>query len=66
MGTRVSASAVKSAAAVIELELPDDEIEPVRERLQALLDATETFAHLTENTAELDLRFDARWEVEPA
>ena len=49
---------------MIGLEITDDEVEPVAERLQLLLDAADQFSHLTENTAELDVRFNAAWEVE--
>ena len=66
MGTRLTPEMVRSAAEMIGLELLDDEVEPVRERLQILVDCVATFAHLTDNTADLDVRFDARWEVDQA
>jgi hypothetical protein len=62
MGTKLTPDVVRSAAEIIGLELLEDEVEAVRERLQSLLDATESFAHLAANTAELDHRFDASWE----
>ncbi len=66
MGKKLGPQAVRSAAEINGLELREDEVEPVRERLQLLLDGTAAFTHLAENTAELDVRFDARWEVEQA
>lgn len=51
---------------MIGLEIIEHELEPVMVRLQLLLDGTETFLHLIDDTAELNLRFDARWEVEQA
>lgn len=64
MGSRVTPEIVKATAAMIGLEVKDDEVESVLERLQLLLDATEQFSHLVENTAELDVRFNPAWEVE--
>jgi hypothetical protein len=66
MDTKLTPEMVRNAAELIGLELLEDEVEPVRERLQILLDSTSTFAHLTSNTSDLDVRFDARWEVEQA
>jgi hypothetical protein len=66
MSMRLRSEAVRSAAELIGLELLEDEVKPVRERLQLLLDGSDTFAHLVEDLAELNLRFDARWEVEQA
>ena len=54
------------AGKLIELDLAEDEVEPVRDRVQIVVDALGTFAHLTENTAELDLRCNANWENMPA
>jgi hypothetical protein len=62
----VTTETIRSAAAMIDLTVTDDELEPVRERVQLVLEAVDQFAHLTENTAELDLRFNANWEAEPA
>ena len=64
MGKQVSPEVIRATAQMIELEIGDDEIGPVSERLQLLLDAADQFNHLTENTAELDVRFNAAWEVE--
>ncbi len=66
MAMRLTPEMVRNAAEMIGLELLDDEVEPVRERLQILVDGVATFAHLTDDTADLDVRFDARWEVEQA
>ncbi|HEX3302855.1 MAG TPA: hypothetical protein VHR64_08250 [Thermomicrobiales bacterium] len=64
MGKQVTPEVIRATAQMIGLELGDDEIAPVSERLQLLLDAADQFNHLTENTAELDVRFNAAWEVE--
>ena len=66
MAMEMTPEMVRGAAEMIGLELLDDEVEPVRERLQILVDGVATFAHLTDNTADLDVRFDASWEIEPA
>ena len=66
MDTKLTPEMVRNAAEVIGLELLEDEVEPVRERLQLLIDSASSFAHLTANSADLDVRFDARWEVEQA
>lgn len=66
MGTTLTSETVRRAAEIIGLELLEEEVEPVRERLRALLDGTEAFAHLVDHTGDLDLRFDARWGVEQA
>ena len=66
MGNKVTPEIVRATAAMIGLEVKDDEVESVMERLQLLLDATDQFAHLVDNTAELDIRFNAAWEVEQA
>ena len=66
MGTELTPEMVRNAAELIGLDLGEDETEPVRERLKILLDSAASFAHLTDNTADLDVRFDARWEVEQA
>ena len=66
MAMRMTPDMVRSAAEMIGLELLEDEVEPVRERLQILVDGVSSFGHLTDNTADLDVRFDARWEVEQA
>ena len=64
MGKQVTPEFIRATAQMIGLEIKDDEVEPVAERLQLLLDAADQFSHLTENTAELDVRFNAAWEVE--
>jgi len=64
MGKQVTPEVIRATAQMIGLEITDDEVEPVGERLQLLLDAADQFSHLTENTAELDVRFNAAWEVE--
>jgi hypothetical protein len=64
MGKQVTPEVIRATAQMIGLEIGDDEIAPVSERLQLLLDAADQFNHLTENTAELDVRFNAAWEVE--
>ena len=66
MGKQVTPEIVRASARMIGLEIQDDEVPPVAERLQLLLDAADQFSHLTENTAELDVRFNAAWEVEQA
>jgi hypothetical protein len=66
MQERVTPEMIRSAAAMIDLHVSDDELESVRERVQLVFDAVDQFAHLTENTAELDVRFNANWEAEPA
>ncbi|HYP60767.1 MAG TPA: hypothetical protein VEQ36_10105 [Thermomicrobiales bacterium] len=66
MGNKVTPEIVKATAEMIGLEIKDDEVEPVMERLQLLFTAADQFSHLTENSAELDLRFNAAWEVEQA
>jgi hypothetical protein len=66
MGKQVSPEVIRATAQMIGLEITDDEVEPVSERLQLLLDAADQFSHLTEDTAELDVRFNAAWEVEQA
>ena len=66
MSTRLTASDVRSAAAMINLPVSDDEIEPILVRLQTLLDGTDQFAHLIDDTAEIDVRFNANWESELA
>ena len=66
MGKRLTTEMVKSAASMIDLVVGDDEVELVRDRLQLLLDGTDQFEHLIENTAELDIRFNANWEQERA
>ena len=65
MPASLTSDQIVAAAAMIGLELATNEVEPVRERLQMLLDAAAGFDHLAENTAELDLHFDADWEVTP-
>ena len=64
MGKQVTPKVIRATAQMIGLEITDDEVEPVGERLQLLFDAADQFSHLTENTAELDVRFNAAWEVE--
>ena len=66
MGKRLTTEMVKSAASMIDLVVGDDELELIRDRLQLLLDGTDQFEHLIENTAELDIRFNANWEQERA
>ena len=66
MGNTVTPEIVRATAAMIGLEVKDDEIESVMERLQLLLDATDQFSHLVDNTADLDVRFNPAWEVEQA
>ena len=66
MGKQVTPEMIRVTAQMIGLEIKDDEVEPVAERLQLLLDSADQFSHLTENTAELDVRFNAAWEVEQA
>lgn len=57
-----ASEAVRAAAELISLPLEENEIEPLTERLSTLLEACSQIRHLTENNAELDLRFDANWE----
>ena len=64
MQERLTAEMVRNAAHMIQLDLADDEVDPVRERLQMIFDAVEQFGHLTEPWSELDLRFNANWEAE--
>ena len=64
MGKKVTPEVIRATAQMIGLEITDDEVEPVSERLQLLLDAADQFNHLTENTNELDVRSSAAWEVE--
>ena len=66
MGIQLTPEMVTSAAAMIELPLAADEVASVQERLQLLLNGTDQFKHLIENTAELDIRFNANWEEETA
>jgi hypothetical protein len=66
VGSKVTPEIVRATAAMIGLEVKDDEVESVMERLQLLLDATDQFGHLVDNTAELDVRFNPAWEVEQA
>ena len=66
MGTRLTPEMIISCAAMIELPLSEDEVGPVQDRLQSLMDSTEQFSHLIDNTAELDVRFNANWEQETA
>jgi len=66
MGKQVTPEIIRATARMIGLDINDDEVEPVAERLQLLLDAADQFSHLTENTAELDAHFNAAWEVEQA
>ena len=64
MGKHVTPEFIRVTAQMIGLEIKDDEVESVAERLQLLLDAADQFSHLTENSAELDVRFNPAWEVE--
>lgn len=64
MSARLTPEAVAAAAEMAGLEIGEDELGPVMERLLLLLDATAQFAHLAEPTAEVDLRFNPGWEVE--
>jgi hypothetical protein len=66
MGSTVTPEIVRATAAMIGLEVRDEEVASVMERLQLLLDATDQFSHLVDNTAELDVRFNPAWEVEKA
>ena len=66
MATRLTPEMVRSAAEMIGLELLAEEVEPVLERLHILFDGIAAFQHLTDNSTDLDVRFDARWEVEEA
>ena len=66
MAREMTPEMVRNEAEMIGLELLDDEVEPVRERLQILIESASAFAHRTDDAADLDVRFDARWEVEQA
>ena len=62
----VTAEMVRNAAAMIDLPVAGNEVDLIRERVQLVFDAVSQFAHLTESTAEIDLRFNANWEAEQA
>jgi hypothetical protein len=64
MSVKLTPELLRVAAEIVSLPLSEDEVGPVLDRLQVLLDGTDQIAHLTENTAELDVRFNAFWEVE--
>ena len=66
MAENVTLEMVRSAAQMIDLPLTETEIEPVRERLQILVDAAAQVEHLADDTGHIDARFDARWEIEQA
>ena len=66
MAEKVTQEMVRSAAGMIDLPLAEDEVEPVLERLQILLDSAAGVEHLVDDTAHIDARFDARWEIEQA
>ena len=66
MTEKVAQETVRSAAKLIDLPLAEDEVEPVLERLRVLLDAAAQIEHLIDDTAHIDARFDARWEIERA
>lgn len=63
MGRKPSRETVVHGAELIGLDLPENEVEPVSERLGVLLDGCDQIAHLVEDTAELDIRFSASWEA---
>ncbi len=62
----VSPESVRAAAAIVDVQIEEHELQEVADRLAIMFDAYDQFAHLTESTAELDLHFDARWETESA
>jgi hypothetical protein len=62
----VTAEMVRNAAAMTDLSVAGNEVDLIRERVQLVFDAVDQFAHLTESTAEIDLRFNANWEAEQA
>ena len=57
---------IEAAARMIGLPLSAEEVGPVLERVQSLSENVEQIAHLIDDTAAVDARFDARWEVEQA
>jgi hypothetical protein len=65
MSKSISAETLLAAAALIDLNLAPEEVGPVGDRLAVLLDGLDQISHLAEDTAELDARFSALWEVEP-
>lgn len=57
---------IRAVAQMVDLPLSADEVGPVLERVQSLSESVDQIAHLVDDTAAVDARFDARWEVEQA
>jgi hypothetical protein len=66
MQGKLTPETVEAAARIIDLPLSSQEVGPVLERLQSLTDSVDQIAHLIDDTADVDARFDARWEVDQA
>jgi Asp-tRNA(Asn)/Glu-tRNA(Gln) amidotransferase C subunit len=64
MRGNITPESVQAAAQMIELPLNAEEVGPVLERLQSLVDSVDQIARLIDDTADVDARFDARWEVD--
>jgi hypothetical protein len=64
MQGKITPESVQAAAQMIDLPLGTEEVGPVLERLQSLVDSVDQIARLIDDTADVDARFDARWEVD--
>jgi Asp-tRNA(Asn)/Glu-tRNA(Gln) amidotransferase C subunit len=64
MRGNITPESVQAAAQMIDLPLSTEEAGPVLERLQSLVDSVDQIARLIDDTADVDARFDARWEVD--
>jgi Asp-tRNA(Asn)/Glu-tRNA(Gln) amidotransferase C subunit len=64
MRGNITPESVQAAAQMIDLPLSTEEVGPVLERLQSLVDSVDQIARLIDDTADVDARFDARWEVD--
>jgi hypothetical protein len=62
MELELNRDAVAAAARMIGLPLGEEEIDPVLERLQVLMDAAARVEHLAGDAVDIAPRFDARWE----
>jgi hypothetical protein len=62
MPNKLTPDAVRAIAEALNLPLTDDELEPVTDRLHVLLQSLDDIEHLADNTAELDIRFNALWD----
>lgn len=64
MQEKFTPETIEAAAQMIGLPLSAEEVGPVLERVRSLSESVDQIAHLIDDTAHVDARFDARWEVE--